>query len=194
MVKNITLETLQQLCLEITVKTFCIADLGCSSGSNTLAMIKDIVETVEGTCRKILLSDPQFHVHLNDLSTNDFNSVFKALPDFYRELRKERSGGRPHIYVGGYPGSFYGRLFPNNSLHFIYASYSLHWLSKVRFFSFDFITTLLLPIDSMKQPDSIVDYCENIVYFIYTVHQGFGYAFCKPKNLVILCLIDTRFI
>nr|QTZ19707.1 salicylate carboxymethyltransferase-like protein [Bixa orellana] len=26
---------------------------------------------------------------------------------------------------------FYGRLFPNNCLHFIYSSYSLHWLSKV---------------------------------------------------------------
>ncbi|XP_031255073.1 salicylate carboxymethyltransferase-like isoform X1 [Pistacia vera] len=130
MVKNVTIETLQQLYLEITTKTLCIADLGCSSGSNTLAMIKDVVETVEGTCRKFMLSDPEFHVYLNDLSTNDFNSIFKALPDFVRELREERSGGSPHIYIGGYPGSFYGRLFPNNSLHLIYSSYSVHWLSK----------------------------------------------------------------
>ncbi|CAG7898788.1 unnamed protein product [Brassica rapa] len=27
--------------------------------------------------------------------------------------------------------SFYGRLFPENTIHFIYSSFSLHWLSKV---------------------------------------------------------------
>ncbi|XP_071939941.1 probable caffeine synthase MTL2 [Coffea arabica] len=29
------------------------------------------------------------------------------------------------------PGSFYGRPFPDNSMHFIHSSYSLHWLSQV---------------------------------------------------------------
>ncbi|MCL7047158.1 hypothetical protein MKW94_001458 [Papaver nudicaule] len=29
------------------------------------------------------------------------------------------------------PGTFYGRLFPSNSLHFVHSSYSLHWLSQV---------------------------------------------------------------
>ena len=34
-------------------------------------------------------------------------------------------------YAAGVPGSFYGRLFPKSSLHFVYSGYSLHWLSKV---------------------------------------------------------------
>ncbi|XP_025886537.1 S-adenosyl-L-methionine:benzoic acid/salicylic acid carboxyl methyltransferase 2-like isoform X2 [Solanum lycopersicum] len=31
----------------------------------------------------------------------------------------------------GVAGSFYTRLFPSNSLHFVHSSYSLHWLSQV---------------------------------------------------------------
>uniref|UniRef100_A0A2N9GQF4 Uncharacterized protein n=1 Tax=Fagus sylvatica TaxID=28930 RepID=A0A2N9GQF4_FAGSY len=130
-VKHITTGTIQELFLTTTPKSLGIADLGCSSGPNTLTFIKDIVEAVERTSSKILHPPPEFRVYLNDLPTNDFNSIFKALPDFYRDLRKEKNGGCPFIFIGGYAGSFYGRLFPNNSLHFIYSSYSLHWLSKV---------------------------------------------------------------
>ncbi|XVF15801.1 hypothetical protein REPUB_Repub09cG0187600 [Reevesia pubescens] len=131
MVKHITMETIQELYYEITPKSIGIADLGCSSGPNSLSLIKDIVEAVEGTSHKILHPMPEFRVYLNDLPTNDFNSVFKSLPDFYRDLKKDRNEGGPAIFIAGYPGSFYGRLFPNNCLHFIYSSYSLHWLSKV---------------------------------------------------------------
>ncbi|CDY54689.1 BnaC01g42250D [Brassica napus] len=34
-------------------------------------------------------------------------------------------------FVSGVPGSFYSRLFPSKSLHFVHSSLSLHWLSKV---------------------------------------------------------------
>ncbi|GMN29381.1 hypothetical protein TIFTF001_002411 [Ficus carica] len=133
MVKHITLETVQELYLSTTPKGLGIADLGCSCGPNTLSIIKDIVEAVEATSRKIMLiPPPEFQVYLNDLPTNDFNSIFKSLPDFSRELNKERPGTKsPYIFIGGYPGSFYGRVFPNNCLHFVHSSYSLHWLSKV---------------------------------------------------------------
>ncbi|KAG9146053.1 hypothetical protein Leryth_016613 [Lithospermum erythrorhizon] len=74
---------------------------------------------------------PEFRIHLNDLPTNDFNAIFQSLPEFYKELKKGRIDGGPSIYIAGFPGSFYGRLFPDNCLHFIYSSFSLHWLSKV---------------------------------------------------------------
>ncbi|XP_062118107.1 probable methyltransferase TCM_000336 [Humulus lupulus] len=130
MVKHITLETVQEVYLTTTPKVLGIADLGCSSGPNTLSIIKDIVEAVQTTSRSIMVPPPQFHVYLNDLPTNDFNSIFKSLPDFSKKLllNKERQDS---IFIGAYPGSFYGRLLPNNSLHFVYSSYSLHWLSKV---------------------------------------------------------------
>lgn len=131
MVKHITISTLQDVFLALSPKSFGIADLGCSSGPNSLSIIKDMVEAVEAASSKIMRPAPEFQVFLNDLPTNDFNSVFKSLPDFYRDLKRERSGGCPSLFIAGYPGSFYGRLFPNNCLHFVYSSFSLHWLSKV---------------------------------------------------------------
>ncbi|XP_057457701.1 probable methyltransferase TCM_000168 [Lotus japonicus] len=33
-------------------------------------------------------------------------------------------------FINATPGNFYGRLFPNNYIHFFYSSNSLHWLSQ----------------------------------------------------------------
>lgn len=136
MVKDITLEAVEDLFIsdQVPITSMGIADLGCSSGPNTLATVKQILEALHG--KKKL---QELRIYLNDLPTNDFNSIFKSLPDFFRNLRKERGliddeGNNnycPSIFLGAYPGSFYARLFPANSLHFIHSSHSLHWLSKV---------------------------------------------------------------
>ncbi|KAM3363094.1 putative methyltransferase TCM [Capsicum galapagoense] len=136
MVKHITLETVEEVYLATKPKSIGIADLGCSSGPNTLSNIKDILDKIEGTCRNIFQqSAPEFRVFLNDLPTNDFNAIFQALPEFHHWLKQKgndhENKGTSKIYVAAYPGSFYGRLFPDNCLHFIYSSYSLHWLSRV---------------------------------------------------------------
>ncbi|WOH05362.1 hypothetical protein DCAR_0624778 [Daucus carota subsp. sativus] len=139
MVKHITIETIQEVYMKTTPKSIGIADLGCSSGQNTFSTIKTLVDAVGETCQKLsLYPPPEFRIYLNDLPTNDFNAIFKSLPDFYKELKEHRNYGisspsdcSPAIYIAGYPGTFYGRLFPDNCLHFIYSSYSLHWLSRV---------------------------------------------------------------
>ncbi|KAF5454418.1 hypothetical protein F2P56_024085 [Juglans regia] len=130
MVKHLTTGTVLEIFLSTTPKSLGIADLGCSSGHNSLTIIKDIVEAVQGTSSNMLHPTPEFRVYLNDLPTNDFNSIFKALPEFYKGFEVEKNGGGPSIFIGGYAGSFYRRLFPNNCLHFVYSSYSLHWLSR----------------------------------------------------------------
>ncbi|XP_059644469.1 probable methyltransferase TCM_000336 [Cornus florida] len=131
MVKHITLQTIQEVYLTTALNDSSIANLGCSSGLNTLSIIREMVEAIEATSQKLLQPAPEYRVYLNDLPANDFNAIFKALADFIRELREGGDDGGPCIYVAGHPGTFYGRLFPNNSLHFIHSSYSLHWLSKV---------------------------------------------------------------
>lgn len=131
MVKHITIETILDLYISITPQSLGIADLGCSSGPNTLSAIKEIINAVKGSSRKNQLPAPEFRVTLNDLPSNDFNSIFKALPDLYKELGNGTNSMRPHVFISAVPGSFYGRLFPSNSLHFVHSSYSMHWLSKV---------------------------------------------------------------
>ncbi|XP_075105112.1 salicylate carboxymethyltransferase-like isoform X1 [Nicotiana tabacum] len=55
--------------------------------------------------------------------------------EFHEDLRRQNMGDDgifdPNCFVAGVAGSFYNRLFPSKSLHFVHSSYSLHWLSKV---------------------------------------------------------------
>ncbi|CAK8532429.1 unnamed protein product [Lathyrus sativus] len=112
-------------------RSFAIADLGCSSGPNTLLVISDVIKVVEKLCQQLNHESPEYKVFLNDLPENDFNNIFKSLDTFTQKLRNEMEIEMGSCYFFGVPGSFYGRIFPNKSLHFVHSSYSLHWLSKV---------------------------------------------------------------
>ncbi|GMN46346.1 hypothetical protein TIFTF001_015528 [Ficus carica] len=101
--------------------TFRIADLGCSVGTNTLLAVKNIINAVQhkfqsqGNGTKL----PEFQVFFNDQASNDFNQLFTSLPS---EIQ---------YFAAGVPGSFYRRLFPKYSLHFVHSSSAAHWLSRV---------------------------------------------------------------
>ncbi|CAN6544039.1 unnamed protein product [Malus baccata var. baccata] len=71
---------------------------------------------------------PSLQAFLNHLPGNDFNTVFRSLPGFYKKLKEEGKLGP--CFITATPGSFYGRLFPNNSLHFVHSSYALIWISE----------------------------------------------------------------
>ncbi|XP_043700551.1 probable jasmonic acid carboxyl methyltransferase 2 [Telopea speciosissima] len=108
-----------------------VADLGCSSGPNTLLVTTEIIEAIDETCHQLNRNTPEFQVFLNDLPSNDFNAIFKTLPTFYEQLKKEKGDKFGPCSITGLPGSFYGRLFPSNSIDFFHSSNSVHWLSQV---------------------------------------------------------------
>ncbi|KAK1420524.1 hypothetical protein QVD17_22194 [Tagetes erecta] len=108
-----------------------MADMGCSSGKNTLLVASYIIDTIIELCNEKNLKPPQFQVCLNDLIGNDFNVLFKLLPDFYATFKKEKGENFSPCFVSAVPGSFYCRLFPDRSLHLVHSSYSVHWLSQV---------------------------------------------------------------
>ncbi|KAH6764994.1 jasmonic acid carboxyl methyltransferase [Perilla frutescens var. frutescens] len=112
-------------------KSMGVADLGCSSGPNTLMVISEIINHVYHTSFEMGLPLPELRVSLNDLPGNDFNHVFESLPDFYNKIKKDKGIGSDRCFISAMAGSFYGRLFPTNSLHFVHSSSSLHWLSQV---------------------------------------------------------------
>ncbi|CAI0436236.1 unnamed protein product [Linum tenue] len=105
------------------IRSLAIADLGCASGPNSLLPVSAIVKAAERVSRELGRKSPEFQVFLNDLPGNDFNQVFKSLHN--------SSNSESLVFFNGVPGSFYGRLFAAESLHFIHSSYSLHWLSQV---------------------------------------------------------------
>ncbi|KAK7351867.1 hypothetical protein VNO77_11611 [Canavalia gladiata] len=107
-----------------------VADLGCSSGPNALLVASNVINIVDDVSQTLNREPPMFQFFLNDLFGNDFNTTFKALPEFYKTLQNEKGHKFGPCFFSATPGSFYGRLFPNDSVHFFHSSYSLHWLSK----------------------------------------------------------------
>ncbi|KAH6796756.1 hypothetical protein C2S52_021310 [Perilla frutescens var. hirtella] len=124
MTKEITEEAITEVYRSIAPKRFCIAELGCSSGPNTLFVAAELLKIIHQLSRNHGLHLPEFQILLNDLPGNDFNSIFQSLLPAFRH----QSGP---CFVYGVPGSFYGRLFAARSLHFVHSSYSLMWLSQV---------------------------------------------------------------
>ncbi|KAG8389926.1 hypothetical protein BUALT_Bualt01G0029700 [Buddleja alternifolia] len=131
-VANSIMEEAVRDCIHNTApQSMGIADLGCSSGPNALTVISKIINTIYTTYHdQTATSLPELRVSLNDLPGNDFNSLFNLLPEFYNKLQKEKGIGLEGCFVYGVAGSFYGRLFPRKTLHFVHSSSSLHWLSK----------------------------------------------------------------
>ncbi|CAI8609102.1 unnamed protein product [Vicia faba] len=108
-----------------------IADLGCSYGANTFLVVAEAIKAVEKFCQEQKQKSPEYKVFLNDLPGNDFNNVFLSYDAFKKNLISEVKNQMGPLYFFGAPGSFYDKLFPNKSLHFIHSSYSLQFLSKV---------------------------------------------------------------
>ena len=101
-----------------------IADLGCSSGPNAVALVSIALEATRNHFLQLRQTPPEVSLLLNDLPFNDFNAAVKNLVAL-RQIEK-------HVAATGVvPGSFYERLFPSGSVHLFSSSNSLHWLSKV---------------------------------------------------------------
>ncbi|EMS62585.1 Salicylate O-methyltransferase [Triticum urartu] len=101
-----------------------IVDLGCSSGPNAIALVSIAIEAIHNHCHQFLQPPPEVSVLLNDLPDNDFNMVVKNL------VMLRQSSNDTIVMAGVLPGSFYERLFTSGSLHLVFSSNSLHWLSK----------------------------------------------------------------
>ncbi|KAJ9567260.1 hypothetical protein OSB04_003226 [Centaurea solstitialis] len=110
---------------------FTLVDLGCSSGTNTLLVARTIMDIVDEVCKENNRKTPQFQVYLNDLHGNDFNTIFKMLPNFHANLKEEKGEDFGPSFISAVPGSFYERLFPDQTLHLAHSSYGIHWLSQV---------------------------------------------------------------
>ncbi|XP_021888304.1 probable S-adenosylmethionine-dependent methyltransferase At5g37990 [Carica papaya] len=140
-----------------------IADLGCSVGPNTFFAVRHIIESIKLKSQSQGLpgSDPlEFQVFFNDHVTNDFNTLFKSLPSL---------DDRPY-YTASVPGSFHGRLFPVDSVHFFHSSSSIQWLSKV-------------PEEVVKKDSPACN--EGKVYFTSSpreVEEAYGMQFSKDIN------------
>ncbi|RDY07384.1 Salicylate carboxymethyltransferase, partial [Mucuna pruriens] len=128
--KPILEETITRLYHDSSLKCLKVADLGCSVGPNTLLATLNIIDIIGRACTRLNCEPPTFQFFLNDLFGNDFNTIFKSLPDFYTRLVEDKGYKFGPCFINATPGSFYGRLFPSNCINFFHSSTSLHWLSQ----------------------------------------------------------------
>ncbi|XP_047306546.1 probable jasmonic acid carboxyl methyltransferase 1 [Impatiens glandulifera] len=114
------------------LESFKIVDIGCGSGPNTLLFMSEIIDTFYNLSNQNNNQSPEISILLNDLYKNDFNNIFNALPLFYEQL-KEKYGHEfsQRCFISVVASSFYERVLPSKSLHFVHSSSSLHWLSQV---------------------------------------------------------------
>ncbi|KAK3132239.1 hypothetical protein QOZ80_6AG0518030 [Eleusine coracana subsp. coracana] len=111
-------------------ETMVVADLGCSSGPNTLLFVSNLLNAIAAQHQKLGGSDPlELQFFLNDLPGNDFNMLFWSLDQLKKTTTT--SDKSPPYYISGLPGSFYTRIFPRQSVHLFHSSCCLHWLSQV---------------------------------------------------------------
>lgn len=153
-------ECIHEMKLMVPCERFCIADLGCSAGPNTFVVAEAISVGVQRKYAQALpeLPTPELQVFFADLPCNDFNLLFSSMPPAVMSSNMKQEEGEKldminghndslldddgkiistahqegrRYFAAGVAGSFHTRLFPTNSLHFVYSSYSLHWLSRV---------------------------------------------------------------
>lgn len=131
-------ETLDGVVLNSPDTPFVVADLGCSSGSNTIFIVNVIIEHITKRYEASgYLDVPEFSAFFADLPSNDFNTLFQLLPPMANqdigsmEECLASTGRHRSFFAAGVPGSFYRRLFPAKSIDVFYSAFSLHWLSQV---------------------------------------------------------------
>ena len=133
MVKPILEDTVKRLMSNFSSeRCWKVADLGCSSGPNSLLFVSDMLSIMDKASFSLNQATPNaLQIYMNDLFGNDFNTIFKLIPDFFQRIHEEKNENHVRCFIHATPGSFYGRLFPDDYIHFFHSSYSLHWLSQV---------------------------------------------------------------
>ncbi|CAN6336554.1 unnamed protein product [Urochloa humidicola] len=163
-----------------------IADLGCATGPNALLMVSDAVEAVLAESSKKKPSNsppPQLHVFLNDLPANDFNAVFRLLPS-----SPLAAAG---CLVSAWPGSFYGRLFPDACLDCVVSSSSLHFLSKAPSMATEHLNRGRVYV-SAASPESVLDAYRAQFDADFLSFLGCRAAETRPRGVLLLTFVARR--
>lgn len=133
--KPVLEEATREVYTVVLPRTMVVADLGCSSGPNTLRFVSEVISIIARNCKELGMQHdyPQLQFFLNDLPGNDFNNLFELVDQFKKSMtgNHQEEAQPPACYISGIPGSFYTRLFPSQSVHLFHSLFCLQWRSQV---------------------------------------------------------------
>uniref|UniRef100_A0A0E0A7E6 Uncharacterized protein n=1 Tax=Oryza glumipatula TaxID=40148 RepID=A0A0E0A7E6_9ORYZ len=126
-------KAIRELYATLLANTMVVADLGCSSGQNTLHFVSEVINIFTKHQNNLGQSDMvDLQFFLNDIPGNDFNHLFRILNTFtFKGASNHKGDILPAYHIYGAPGSYYTRLFPPQAVHLFHSSLSLHWRSQV---------------------------------------------------------------
>lgn len=159
-----------------------LADFGSSTGRNAFIYMEFLVSRIRQEYKHRNLHMPEVQVFFNDLPGNDFNSMFGMLPPIKHE--DGESGRIRDYFAAGVPGSFYGRLFPKESLHFAVSLHCLHWISQVH------SNSILIYHHHILEPSALT-FLHQLFFFQCTtfkpadMHVGLIVKICSLHRVVI---------
>ncbi|RCV21057.1 hypothetical protein SETIT_4G106900v2 [Setaria italica] len=132
-IKPLLEEATREVYTALHPRIMVVADLGCSSGPNTLRFVSEVISIIDRYCKELGIphDHPELQFFLNDLPGNDFNNLFELVDQFKRSTTiNHQEEARPPYYISGLPGSFYTRLFPCESVHLFHSLFCLQWRSQ----------------------------------------------------------------
>jgi hypothetical protein len=138
--KSVLEEATRAVCTALLPQTMVVADLGCSSGPNTLRFVTEVTRIIAHHCKlehnRRHDHPPQLQFFLNDLPGNDFNNLFQLIEQFNKSSTTHKGDAatealQPPCYISGLPGSYYTRIFPSESVHLFHSLFCLQWRSQV---------------------------------------------------------------
>lgn len=137
--KSVLEEATRAVCTALLPQTMVVADLGCSSGPNTLRFVTEVTRIIAHHCKlehnRRHDHPPQLQFFLNDLPGNDFNNLFQLIEQFNKSSTTHKGDAatealQPPCYISGLPGSYYTRIFPSESVHLFHSLFCLQWRSQ----------------------------------------------------------------
>nr|CAB3470169.1 unnamed protein product [Digitaria exilis] len=132
-IKPVLEEATRKVYTSVLPRTMVVADLGCSSGPNTLRFVSEVIGIIAHYSKELGLphNHRELQFFLNDLPGNDFNNLFELVDQFKKLTTRNLQGEElPPCYISGLPGSFYTRLFPCQSVHLFHSLFCLQWRSQ----------------------------------------------------------------
>ncbi|KAJ1258810.1 hypothetical protein BS78_10G103300 [Paspalum vaginatum] len=133
-IKPVLGQAVREVYASLLPRNMVVADLGCSSGPNTLGFVSEVIGIIARHCKELGLphGHPQIQFFLNDLPGNDFNNLFMLVEQFNKSRARYQNDDKAVLpyYICGLPGSYYTRLFPCQSVHLFHSLFCLQWRSQ----------------------------------------------------------------
>ncbi|KAI3732477.1 hypothetical protein L1987_63682 [Smallanthus sonchifolius] len=95
---------------------------------NAIPILK---HSIKGIAKYGVFKDCITVVDLGCSSSTNTLLVASNIIDIVHEFEKDKGESFVPCFVSAIPGSFYGRLFPDKSLHLVHSATSNHWLSQM---------------------------------------------------------------